>query len=163
MSTADVNLKQVGGKHYRTKYQHWDLMIKYDVPYMEAQMTRYVTRARKKNGIEDLEKGVHYLEKVLSLPHYDPIYIKRPKAIPSWDIKDFCDSNYLNEIESALIHNILQWANPKELKSILKDMQAYLIALQNTEAAQSTVTDTSGMKNPFGYEPEGETVAGGFY
>lgn len=161
MQSKDVNLKQVGGNHYRTKYQHWDLMIKYDVPYMESQITRYVTRARKKNGLEDMEKGIHYLEKVLSLPVYAPIYAKRPKAIPTWDIEDFCKSNYLNPTETTLILNTLQWTTPKELHHILKDMQNYLVALQNEQAAKATV-DTSGMEHPFGYQAEEESIAGGF-
>lgn len=160
MST-EVNLKQVGGNHYRTKYQHWDFMIKYDVPYMEGQLTRYVTRARKKNGIEDMEKGVHYIEKVLSLSVYDNIQTKRGKGIPLWDIKDFCEANSLNHQESVLVTNILTWETPEDLHRIQQDMVNYLVSLQNQQAATSEAP-VSGMKHPFGYDAADESVAGGF-
>lgn len=63
----DVNEKQIGGAHYAGKFQHWDFVMQYlGGRYLEGQVTRYLSRWRKKNGDEDLEKSLHYLEKMLS-------------------------------------------------------------------------------------------------
>jgi hypothetical protein len=62
---TDVNQKQVGGSHYnQVQVQHWDLMLQNRVPYLEAQITKYVTRWKKKHGAQDVEKSTHYLEKL---------------------------------------------------------------------------------------------------
>ena len=59
----DVNQKQVGGTHYnQVSVQHWDLVIFNKLPYLEAQITKYVTRWKKKHGAHDVEKSIHYLE-----------------------------------------------------------------------------------------------------
>lgn len=65
-SAAEANSHQVGGDHYRTDgVQHWDLMADYDVPYLTATATKYISRWRKKNGVQDLEKALHYVEKAI--------------------------------------------------------------------------------------------------
>lgn len=64
-SLAKANKRQVGGDHYqKQKIQHWDYVLANDIPYMEAQIIRYVSRWRDKNGFEDLEKAGHFLEKL---------------------------------------------------------------------------------------------------
>lgn len=60
-----ANEKQVGGLHYQAAYQHWDMVIEHDLNYFEGQITKYVMRARKKNGLQDLQKAMHFLEKYI--------------------------------------------------------------------------------------------------
>lgn len=60
-----ANDKQVGGSHYRSSYQHWDLVTACGNRYLEGQATKYLSRYKKKNGLEDLQKAVHYTEKLL--------------------------------------------------------------------------------------------------
>jgi len=64
---VDANDRQVGGEHYRSEFQHWDYVLANDIPYMEAQIIKYLTRWRKKNGLADLEKGLHFYEKLLEV------------------------------------------------------------------------------------------------
>jgi len=64
MSANDL---QIGGKHYQSSIQHWDYVVANDLDYFQAQITKYVTRWKKKNGIQDLEKALHFLEKYLEL------------------------------------------------------------------------------------------------
>lgn len=60
------NERQVAGKHYGGgNYQHWDFVVDNDLNYFEGQITKYVMRCRKKNGLEDLEKAKHFLEKYI--------------------------------------------------------------------------------------------------
>jgi hypothetical protein len=60
-----ANDKQVGGTHYQSTIQHWDYVMANNLGYMEAQIIKYVTRWRKKNGVQDLEKALHFLEKLI--------------------------------------------------------------------------------------------------
>lgn len=66
-----ANEKQVGGTHYREPIQHWDLVAKNQIPYMEAQIIKYVMRHRKKNKEEDLRKAQHFLQKLIELEYGD--------------------------------------------------------------------------------------------
>lgn len=72
MSTA--NDRQEGGDHYRyvDGEQHWDRLVRLygiDVAYVYfvGNITAYVERYRHKNGVEDLKKAKHYLEKLIEL------------------------------------------------------------------------------------------------
>tara|TARA_R100000963_G_C4532588_1_gene33275 strand:- start:27 stop:248 length:222 start_codon:yes stop_codon:yes gene_type:complete len=60
------NERQVGGSHYEARIQHWDYVLANEIPYMEAQVIRYVVRHKSKNGIEDLEKASHFLQKLIA-------------------------------------------------------------------------------------------------
>lgn len=62
-----ANEKQVGGEHYKQGYQHWDMVADGYLDYFKGQATKYLTRYRRKNGIQDLEKSIHYLEKMAEL------------------------------------------------------------------------------------------------
>jgi uncharacterized protein DUF3310 len=62
------NDKQIGGQHYGlSKFQHWDMVDLFKLDYFQGQITKYVMRWRDKNGIQDLEKGQHFLEKYIAL------------------------------------------------------------------------------------------------
>lgn len=63
MTTA--NDRQVGGSHYKsTQYQHWDFAIDVGMPYLEGQITKYVDRHERKNKRQDLEKALHFAQKL---------------------------------------------------------------------------------------------------
>lgn len=63
-----ANETQVGGNHYKTGgEEHWDRVARLGLNYYEGNVTKYVERARKKNGIEDLKKAAHYLQKLIEL------------------------------------------------------------------------------------------------
>lgn len=60
-----ANDRQVGGDHYQTGgIQHWDMFGPESMIYAA---TKYVARWRKKNGVQDLEKALHYAEKLLEI------------------------------------------------------------------------------------------------
>lgn len=62
------NARQVGGAHYGgAQYQHWDWVVENNLGYLEAQITKYVARHRAKNGRQDLEKALHYADKLISV------------------------------------------------------------------------------------------------
>lgn len=66
MTSTSANDRQVGGDHYQKKeYQHWDWVCDINLHYLLACATKYVARWRDKNGIQDLEKATHYLDKAV--------------------------------------------------------------------------------------------------
>lgn len=67
-----ANSKQVGGAHYKgSAIEHWDIVAQHNLDYFQGQITKYVMRWRKKNGIQDLEKAQHFLEKYIELAKAD--------------------------------------------------------------------------------------------
>ena len=63
-----ANERQVGGVHYKRQHiQHWDYVLSNRVPYMEAQILKYISRHRFKNGVEDLKKAQHFIEKLIEV------------------------------------------------------------------------------------------------
>lgn len=66
-----ANAKQFGGDHYKQLdggEEHWDRIWRLFGPgYFIGCITKYVERHQKKNGIEDLKKAAHFLEKLIEL------------------------------------------------------------------------------------------------
>jgi hypothetical protein len=62
MEKKAANDVQVGGKHYKSRYQHWDFVNDMKLDYFEGCATKYITR-RKGNRKEDLCKAIHFLNK----------------------------------------------------------------------------------------------------
>ena len=55
---------QVGGQHYKNKaMQPWDIIDAWGLDFYEGNVLKYLLRAKFKNGVEDLKKARHYLDK----------------------------------------------------------------------------------------------------
>lgn len=69
-----ANGVQIGGDHYhRGGEQHWDRMWRlYGRGYFVGCITKYVERYHLKNGIQDLEKARHFLDKLIELEEATP-------------------------------------------------------------------------------------------
>ena len=63
-----MSKKQIGGSHYK-KYviSPWTFIRKNLLNPFQANVIRYVVRYEDKNGIEDLEKIIHYCEMEIEL------------------------------------------------------------------------------------------------
>lgn len=58
--------KQIGGSHYSNMViQPTEFIIKNKLPFVEGNAIKYICRHRFKNGKEDVEKAIHYLEMLL--------------------------------------------------------------------------------------------------
>lgn len=68
-SDLDPNARQVGGAHYVAEYQHWDWVADVSMApiYYVACASKYLVRWRSKNGVQDVEKALHYMEKLVKL------------------------------------------------------------------------------------------------
>jgi hypothetical protein len=69
----NANDIQVGGKHYKSNYQHWDFVRDMQLDYFLGCATKYITR-RKVSRVEDLKKAHHFLTKKYEIAvKYAPI------------------------------------------------------------------------------------------
>lgn len=60
-----ANNKQVAGTHYKQPIQPWDYIHGNNMGYLAGNIVKYVSRYQSKNGLEDLYKAQHYLEKLI--------------------------------------------------------------------------------------------------
>lgn len=64
-----ANAKQVGGNHYK-KYgdlQPWDVIVAWNLGYLDGTALKYIARWRDKGGIDDIRKAIHFLEKFIEV------------------------------------------------------------------------------------------------
>ena len=55
--------KQVGGSHYQHYLiQPYEFISKNELSFFQGNVIKYVCRYKNKNGIQDLEKIIHYCE-----------------------------------------------------------------------------------------------------
>jgi uncharacterized protein DUF3310 len=114
------NTRQVGGKHYTAAYQHWDLVADSGMGYFEGQITKYVTRWQKKSGAQDVEKAIHYFEKLVSL--YQEGRMRRDwrmgASVTNEFFEKFKEANKLSTEEVTIFIGLLQYKNISELIAI---------------------------------------------
>ena len=93
-----ANNKQVGGKHY-SKYgdlQPWDVVVQWNLGYLEGTALKYIARWRDKNGIEDIQKAIHFLEKLVEVEKQKQVDLSHvvriwAGSLPDWEL-DAMDS-----------------------------------------------------------------------
>lgn len=96
----DVNDIQIGGKHYQREYQHWDMVCDLNLHYLLACATKYISRWREKNGVEDLRKSLHYISKAEDISLEPEEYTE--EQYNKLDI--FCEQLYI--VESNIVKRI---------------------------------------------------------
>lgn len=79
-----ANDKQVGGTHYdKEGEQHWDRIYRlYGRGYFVGCATKYIERYHLKNGKQDLEKAIHFIEKLIELEYPNENEGHEPKKYP---------------------------------------------------------------------------------
>ncbi len=65
-----ANDRQIGGSHYQKTIQPWDAMKAWMTPeqfkgFLRGNVIKYIARCDDKNGLEDLQKARHYLDKLI--------------------------------------------------------------------------------------------------
>jgi hypothetical protein len=77
-----ANDRQIGGDHYKKGgEEHWDRQWRlYGRGYFVGCITKYVERYHEKNGVQDLEKAKHFLDKLIELESAQDQYLEVPKS-----------------------------------------------------------------------------------
>jgi hypothetical protein len=69
LAVMSANDKQVDGEHYQLEIQPWDYITLNRLGYLEGNIIKYVTRHKEKNGVKDLEKAKHYIDKLIEVAY----------------------------------------------------------------------------------------------
>ena len=140
MSSIDVDEKQVGGNHYKTSFQHWDVLHKvgFGSEYYVGQATKYLTRWRKKHGIRDIRKGQHFLEKLIQLTkeygsdflkfsdiHKSDLEVLLQSLQPNLDL--FFDANELDARERAIIIGLFFSTDIEGLQAVWEEIDRFAL------------------------------------
>ena len=73
---------QVGGHHYLGGvYQHWDWVVENRMGYLEGQITKYLCRWRNKAGAQDLQKALHYADKLWEAAAHNQVLFPLPRRV----------------------------------------------------------------------------------
>jgi hypothetical protein len=123
MSTA--NETQVGGSHYKTGYQHWDLVWNTNMGYFPAQITKYLSRHTKKNGLQDVQKAIHFAAKYAELLDAADD-VRGVWNGPNTDkyLQMYRISNpHLTSAELSVIKGCVTYHSHKEVEGFIKVMQ----------------------------------------
>lgn len=123
-----ANDRQVGGDHYRsTGMQHWDFAAAcYGSGYFKGCITKYVSRWRKKGGIADLHKALHFMQKLREIDwHVFGWETTRPstKMIAVKYILDNALGPHETDIVRAITVGDLELAE-KELTALITEAEA---------------------------------------
>lgn len=124
-----ANEKQIAGSHYRAGVQHWDLMAYNHVGYFEAQITKYITRWKKKNGVQDVEKAIHYHEKLTELLNDGVLQIPIHGELKL--LEEFKFTNELTDLEYTIFYLLLTYSTMDELTRVGILLQ-HLLAMART-------------------------------
>ena len=141
-----ANDKQVGGDHYISEYQHWDLIALNRVGYLEGCATKYIVRWRHKGGRKDLEKASHYIEKAMDLLARDVTTLAMPQVDHS-QIQNFFNANpHLGTYEKEAIRLLLTWRNGQAFHAAHWYVGLLLICAIKEENAVADLETESGVE-----------------
>lgn len=122
---SNANDRQVGGTHWISEYQHWDLVRDLGLDYYQGCATKYITRYKKKGGVEDLEKAKHYIDKVADCGSSAPQTVRSTTLV---NLIHFMDANQLSQQQFAAIAFIAtrHWSMAYEAIDALIENEARL-------------------------------------
>lgn len=112
----ETYVAQVGGDHYGTSYGHWDYCKDANTRYLPGAATKYVYRWRKKAGVQDLEKALSFLDKMIV--GTSPLH---PFENDAWryhnELERFFHENDVGRHERLVMFQILMASNLQELEN----------------------------------------------
>lgn len=123
-----ANETQVGGTHYKTRYEHWDMAADAKLGYFEGQITKYVTRHRKKKGREDVEKALHLAVKLRERHRADDKTLPpiRDLSYPYLEYLRYITENDLQPLEYSVIRKTIRWLYAEDLDRIVAGIERML-------------------------------------
>jgi hypothetical protein len=127
-----ANEIQHGGDHYKgAEFQHWDLISQNHIGYLEGCATKYASRWRKKNGVEDLKKAIHYVDKLVEVS-MEREYRASGQASRSDLYRFFRENKIEDESEQLAITLLCRW---KCLDDLLTARKCLIMILGQAQAA----------------------------
>lgn len=167
---SKANETQVGGDHYRSSgadLQHWDIVAQLGMGYYDGQITKYVSRWRKKNGRQDLLKAEHFLIKYIECMKV-PNTMLHTTAAPLWRARNkaadvlvplFCMQQGLGAWEQEVLMRLCRAHTSYDLDVCLSLVRAGLVELKGEGGAPLTtytIPADGSEPRPIGYVKQGD-------
>jgi hypothetical protein len=132
-----ANARQVGGDHYKTGgIELWDLFGPESIIFYAS---RYLQRWRKKNGVVDLEKALHCVQKLREIaPHHATrnVLVVDDNLFASW-LHNAVDGA---EEKSIVRRIVIQWKDDAELEFAQRQIE-YLIKKAPVKESNEDLAD----------------------
>lgn len=91
--------KQIGGDHYKKySYQPVEFSVQAKLSFIQGSIVKYIVRYEDKNGVEDIQKVIHYAELAKELK-----YIAKPKPYQLTYVHRFCTENKLSPLQNDVV------------------------------------------------------------
>lgn len=142
---ASANDTQVGGSHYQSDWQHWDFVDNplWHLGWQESCAIKYISRWRKKNGLQDLQKAIHYTDKLIEIVKAG---WRQPYGrVPMPAVIRYCDANDLSGVEREAVTVLSRWSELWTLQAVRAGILALIAEVeeiqQQLEIAQSMKAD----------------------
>ncbi len=133
-----ANSRQIAGAHYKTQgIQHWDMIDDNDVSYLAGNATKYLTRFRRKNGLQDLEKSLHYVEKMIE--KYSRFGGRASGDVLLVELETFFADNGITGAEREPIRLILNWRDTSELRAAKIWVESLIAEFDGSEPTSAYV------------------------
>lgn len=116
---SNPNDTQIGGEHYKkATFQPWDWALQRhgSLGHYEVSIIQYVTRFREKGGKQDLEKAMHYLDKMIYEHSRNDYYNMANKLRGSTQLTMFRDQNKIDKYQSQVVHLMAIWHDVSDLE-----------------------------------------------
>jgi|SRR5271166_5139404 len=148
---SNPNERQVGGSHYnQVSVQHWDLVLTNRLPYLEAQITKYITRWKKKNqAVNDIDKSQHYLEKLIVSIEEGSLPLPTPELtsclsprVPLLNLDEFAKQNKIGDLEKTVFYLLLTYTSMDDLLRV-RILLSHLMAEAKDFEATCVTSGTS--------------------
>lgn len=138
-----ANERQVAGTHYKSEYQHWDFCVEVlENRYLEGQVTKYLTRWRLKAGIQDLEKAMHFLEKLLEVSYRYVLPLAENRGRAQQVFIDACLQSYFEahkELETVAERGVIEYiANWRTHAGLLQAKELLTHVIEEAKASSPT-------------------------
>ena len=115
--------KQIGGKHYKgLNYQVVEVAADANLNFFQASILKYVSRYKEKNGLQDLEKSIHYAELGEELAPQNGASLSYAHV--------YSERNKLNPAQADLVYSIFK----QDWPDIIDKVQ--LIIINETETLE---------------------------
>lgn len=136
-----ANSKQVGGDHYKVaegQVGHWDYCVRSNTPNLEYAASKYIARWRKKNGVQDLEKSIHYIEKRIECIRANIGVLRGGSLIQPLFTKFLVDNN-ISTPESLILYQVMHWKRAEELEQAIQQIKLLIDKETEGEATAAYV------------------------
>lgn len=110
--------QQIGGGHYKLmRFQPVELFAKTRCTAFQANIWKYITRYKRKNGAQDIKKCIHYAQLAIELKCDGKLGYRKIKTVQA-----FC---YINNLKPEIKHIVLA-AALDTYRDVIEKCQALL-------------------------------------